>query len=77
MKKSSLLFSSIAAGLLLTIISCSKEVPAGNNPYRNEITPAFADTPYLGINNQALDTPYLPITPGVETVADTPYLHNH
>ena len=73
MKKSFLLFSSIAVSLLLIFVSCTKESVSTSNPYITEIAPDYTDTPYLGTNN-VVDTPYLKIYQVPSSFVDTPYV---
>lgn len=70
MKKSFLLYSSIAVSLLLILISCTKE--STSNPYVTEISHHYADTPYKATFD-IVDTPYL----GTFHVLDTPYLKTY
>ncbi len=71
MKKSFLLFSSIAVSLLMIFISCTKENISTPNPYVKKTAPGYVDTPY-GRTFKPV-TPYFKTNPVVQSFVDTPY----
>lgn len=71
MKKSFILFSSIALSLQLILISCTKENASTLSPYVKETAPGFVDTPYSRTFKPV--TPYLKTYPVEQSIVDTPY----